>query len=240
MPGLCPAGTQGQVGPGLRPRAERTPQSKSPSGTRRPATAGFVLRGHERLETDAGEAAAAVGAGTDPAGLYSQLCQTSPKKPDREGRYSRTVERCSLGGCSPRGETAQSRWVPRWGWERPAASCDSALAQDTSHVPRAGGVGAGTLQGLPWPANGGAEQKEQGKGLERSKSSHAAKAQLGEGTDSTPGRHSRHPPAGMGAANCPITLLPPTGRDRHSLSKQIQARISSGPSSRSHNTQPIR
>ena len=54
-PGLCP------------PRRES--QSESLGGTRRPAAAGFVLRGRERLETDAGEAVA-VGAGTDPAGLY--------------------------------------------------------------------------------------------------------------------------------------------------------------------------
>lgn len=128
------------------------------------------------------------------------------------------------------------------------ASCELWLCSSPGHIAHAmgrrcqSGDPPGTATASKW------QGKAEGAG-ERARevcSSHTAKARLGEGTDSTPGRHSRHPPApgqpptsGSGCHHCPIALRPQTGGDRHSLPKQIQAWVSSSPSNHSHNTQPI-
>lgn len=103
----------------------------------RPATAAFVLRGHERLETDAGEVVAA-----DPAGLYRKPVSSARcRLKHLSGKDDvRTVEGHSLRGCSPQ-QTAQRRR----GWERQKTSAwrPSSVGTATDSEGRGRAEGAG-------------------------------------------------------------------------------------------------
>lgn len=198
MPGLCPASTRGQVTlscvPTLRD-TKREPQRHAPA-----AAKGFVLRGRDRLETDAGEAARA---GTDPARLYRNAVSSARHRLKSSiGKDDiQAWQRCSLGGCSPipPPKNHPEATGTASGLGKAAVSCGSALVQGTLHMLWAGDVRTGTLQGLSQPAKGRAEGA--GKRLERSRAAMLQKHSWG-GTESTladtAGTHrlqDSHPPA---------------------------------------------
>lgn len=126
--------------------------SRSRGGTRRP---GFVplsrLRKRQR-----GERARIQ------QGLlkHCQLCQTMPKNPT--GKDSAHAQR----GDAPREAAPPGRPPKGDAWEKPAPSCGSALAQGTLHMPRAGDVRGGILQGLSQSGEGRRSRRTGLRGLE--------------------------------------------------------------------------